>query len=38
MALGPILLAEDDQQQTELALAALKANKLANPVVTVKDG
>ncbi|MEI7528478.1 MAG: response regulator [Elusimicrobiota bacterium] len=38
MALGPILLADSDQQQAELALAALKANNLANPVVTVKDG
>jgi CheY-like chemotaxis protein len=33
-----ILLAEDDANDLELTLAALRANRLANEVVVVKDG
>ena len=33
-----ILLAEDDANDVELTLAALRANRLANEVVVVRDG
>ncbi len=33
-----ILLAEDNPQDVELTLAALKANRLANEVIVVRDG
>src|SRR5687768_6733480 len=37
-ALGRILLAEDNQNDVELTLAALSENSLANEVVVVRDG
>ena len=38
MTLRPILLAEDNPNDVELVLAALKRNKLANEVVVARDG
>lgn len=36
--LRPILLVEDSPNDVELVLAALKKNKLANPVAVARDG
>ncbi|TAK95891.1 MAG: response regulator [Verrucomicrobia bacterium] len=36
--LGPILLAEDNLNDVELTLAALKQNHIANEVVVARDG
>jgi len=38
MELGNILLAEDNENDIELTLAALQDNNLANKVVVVRDG
>src|SRR5436309_13159915 len=37
-SLQPILLAEDNSQDAELALDALRENNVANEVVVVRDG
>ncbi|MCM2209745.1 hypothetical protein MYF61_29470, partial [Klebsiella quasipneumoniae] len=37
-ALRPILLVEDNPDDIELTLIALQKSRLANPVVSVRDG
>jgi CheY-like chemotaxis protein len=37
-SLPPVLLVEDDPNDTELTLLALRESHLANPVVAVRDG